>query len=914
MSNIIDTNLYDRQIRTYGIEAMEKINSSSVLIVGLAKGLGTEIAKNLALGGIKNILLCDNQHVHITDLQTGYYYKHTDIGKRRSDVLAPMIQELNPYIIVTPVDSYKQGQNVTIVINMVKENVKEINDYTRSNNSMMVALWSHSLAGVFFTDANTNHVITDMTGENIESVQIGSITIDGLVTCAPNSSHNFQSGDTISFSNMEGTNLDIFTKEYTIKVNNTTSFTLNDFINSSFVFINGTANPIKKPVTISHESFEKQLTNPSIVLSGAFDMEHSMDLINMFLHGKPCSKLETLGKYQFIPVVSIMGSFVASEAIKLITNKYMPAAQWFTWSDVTLIPEALPASVDDFKTDYGELWGAELEIKLLESRWFLVGSGAIGCEHLKNMAFMGIRNVTVTDPDSIEKSNLNRQFLFRSGHIGKPKSTTAVDVIKTMKCGTEYKAILEKVGPDNVDFTNNMLSQVDGVINALDNIKARRFMDDQCFKFNLPLFESGTTGTKGNTQTVVPFLTETYSASNDPDTEKSFPLCTIKSFPNEIVHTIHWAIDIFEFFNRAPATMNRWITDPSYLEQLSQVEKNQAIEDINILSTLQTREDRLNWAVESFITNYRNNILQLLSTFPSDHEVSPGVKFWSGGKRCPKPIMLDHNNTECTYYITSAFRLISNVCGVRSSDQPMNVQDDTCDNMIKQYIMSYKVTDFIPKVVNEVSMATLTLNAKPEDFTPIYVAQEFEKDDDTNHHIEWITAASNMRALNYGINTVSHQETKGIAGRIIPAIATTTAAVSGLVMLEMLKYLLNIKDITSYRSNFINLASPHLVYSDPMPAKMIDIAGVKVNEWTKFEYKKDSTLGEFKTYYEEIFKTSITMIVCGTAMVYAEFLGEENLGKKLSSVIKEVANNSNVTFSLASEQDDLTIPDINIIL
>jgi ubiquitin-activating enzyme E1 len=816
-----------------------------------------------------------------------------------------MIQELNPYITVTPVSNYKQRQNVTIVINKNKEETKQINNYTRSNDSKMVSLWSYGLAGVFFTDANTNHTITDATGENIESVQIGSISTDGLVTCAPNSSHNFQSGDTIMFSNMEGTNLDIFNKEYMIKVINTTSFKLNEFVNNSFVFINGTANHIKKPITIDHESFENQLANPSIVLSGAFDMDHSMDLINMFLHDKACKKLESMTLYEFIPVVSIMGAFVASEAIKLVSNKYMPATQWFTWSDVTLIPKAEVSRDEDVKTDYGELWGSVLETKLMESNWLLVGSGAIGCEHLKNMAFMGIRNVTVTDPDSIEKSNLNRQFLFRSGHIGKPKSITAVEVIKKMK-HTNYKATLEKVGSENVSFTNNMLTQVDGVINALDNIKARRFMDEQCFKFNLPLFESGTTGTKGNTQTVVPFLTETYSASNDPDTEKSFPLCTIKSFPNEIVHTIHWAMDWFEFFNRAPATMNRWIMDPGYLESLSQVEKNQAIEDINALSTLRTSEDRLNWAIDSFVTNYRNNILQLLSTFPADHEVTPGVRFWSGGKRCPKAIVLDHNNTECINYIIAVYRLISNVCGMK---------DDMSDSMIKEFVSSYKMTDFTPKVANEKNEVSMsTLNAKPEDYKSNYVPQDFEKDDDTNHHIEWVTAASNMRALNYGIIPVSHQETKGIAGRIIPAIATTTAAVSGLVMLEMLKYLLNIKDVTSYRSNFINLASPHLVYSDPMPAKMIDVAGVKVNEWTKFEYKKDRTLGEFKSYYEEVFKTTISMIVCGTAMVYAEFLGEENLNKKLSDIIKEVTDNSNVTFSLASEQEDLTIPDINIIL
>ena len=59
------------------------------------------------------------------------------------------------------------------------------------------------------------------------------------------------------------------------------------------------------------------------------------------------------------------------------------------------------------------------------------------------------------------------------------------------------------------------------------------------------LFESGTMGMKGNTQPVIPFLTETYSNSNDPVVEKEFPVCTIKNFPNSIQHTIHWARDYF---------------------------------------------------------------------------------------------------------------------------------------------------------------------------------------------------------------------------------------------------------------------------------------------------------------------------------------------------------------------------------
>ena len=58
-----------------------------------------------------------------------------------------------------------------------------------------------------------------------------------------------------------------------------------------------------------------------------------------------------------------------------------------------------------------------------------------------------------------------------------------------------------------------IVNRLDGVANALDNVEARNYMDRRCVFHRLPLLESGTLGTKGNTQVVIPDVTESYSSS-----------------------------------------------------------------------------------------------------------------------------------------------------------------------------------------------------------------------------------------------------------------------------------------------------------------------------------------------------------------------------------------------------------------
>jgi len=117
-----------------------------------------------------------------------------------------------------------------------------------------------------------------------------------------------------------------------------------------------------------------------------------------------------------------------------------------------------------------------------------------------------------------------------------------------------------------------------------------------------------------------------------------------------------------------------------------------------------------------------------------------------------------------------------------------------------------------------------------KDFFPI----EFEKDDDTNFHIDFMHSAANIRARNYNITECTQLRTKFIAGKIIPAIATTTAMITGAVCAEIYKFVQGFDNIESYTNAFINLALPLFVMTEPSPTikvktvEMDPIMGCKV--------------------------------------------------------------------------------------
>lgn len=131
----------------------------------------------------------------------------------------------------------------------------------------------------------------------------------------------------------------------------------------------------------------------------------------------------------------------------------------------------------------------------------MIGSGAIGCELLKNYAMLNLGTaeqtqdckgglIILTDPDHIQVSNLNRQFLFREKHIRKPKSSTAAASAIQMNPNLKGHIIprLQKISDATKDvFSDKFFQDLTIVTNALDNVAARRYVDTRCVQNKIPL-------------------------------------------------------------------------------------------------------------------------------------------------------------------------------------------------------------------------------------------------------------------------------------------------------------------------------------------------------------------------------------------------------------------------------------------
>lgn len=979
----IDESLYSRQLYVLGHDAMKQMSSSNVLIVG-ALGLGAEIAKNIALAGVKSVTLYDPKPVMMSDLSSQFFLRKEDVGKpgvTRASATASRLAELNSYVPIKALDvpsldtETLQSFKVVVMTHALLSEQLRVNDMTHGSGTHFLSADVRGLFGTVFADLGTNFTCKDTNGEPPMDGIVVSVTQDkeGLVTTIDEKRHGLQDGDFVTFSEVQGmTELNgIEPRRVTVKGPYT--FTIGDTSSFGQYKGGGLFKQVKMPEFLNFKSLRESLAAPECIISDFAKMDRPIILHAAFealssfeeQHGRsprPRSKedaravveqaqaiLQSRGQLpegeeanklatwlttelafqatgDLSPMVAFIGGFVAQEVLKACSGKFHPLLQHMYVDvlealpkEVPLLPESEFAPIGSRYDGQIAVFGKKFQERIANTREFLVGSGAIGCEMLKNWSMMGLGTgpqgqIFVTDLDTIEKSNLNRQFLFRTKDVGKFKSDTAAEAVVDMNPELKGKitTFQHRVGPETENvYDRSFFDGLDGVTNALDNVAARHYMDSRCVFFRKPLLESGTLGTKANTQVVVPDLTESYSSSQDPP-EKSIPVCTLKNFPNQIEHTIQWAREQFdELFEKPAANVNQYLTQSDYLSSLASAgdsgyaQQVEQIKEYLVDARPQTFDACIVWARLKFEENYVNIIKQLLFNLPPDAKTTTGQPFWSGPKRAPKPLVFDAHNELHLAYIVAAANIHAFNYGLHGSTDVAHIADVASRVQVPEFVpreAKVQINDNDPAPTSGGGSNAAEDQANVEEVASTLPAPssmagyrmspaDFEKDDDTNHHIDFITAASNLRATNYQIEPVDRYTTKGIAGKIIPAIATTTALVTGLVNLELYKLLDNKRKLESYSNAFVNLALPFVAFSDPMPAPVHKFNDEEWTLWSRFEVD-DMPLRDFIQYFHDKHGLDITLVSGNMAMLYADFMPpkkkEERLPMRMRELVEHV--------------------------
>ncbi|KAL4210653.1 hypothetical protein AB4K20DRAFT_1901708 [Rhizopus microsporus] len=190
---------------------------------------------------------------------------------------------------------------------------------------------------------------------------------------------------------------------------------------------------------------------------------------------------------------------------------------------------------------------SKIKTALEECKILVIGAGGLGCEILKNLALTGFKQIHVIDMDTIDLSNLNRQFLFRKKDIGKSKAMVAAEFVMSRVPGVQVTPYFGKIQ----DKDDEYYKQFQLIICGLDSVEARRWINAKIIEMVdeddmehtwKPLIDGGTEGFKGQARIILPTITSCYECSLDMLSKPTtFPICTIANTPRLPEHCIEWA-------------------------------------------------------------------------------------------------------------------------------------------------------------------------------------------------------------------------------------------------------------------------------------------------------------------------------------------------------------------------------------
>lgn len=405
--------------------------------------------------------------------------------------------------------------------------------------------------------------------------------------------------------------------------------------------------------------------------------------------------------------------------------------------------------------------GADLFGKIASSKILVVGAGGIGCELMKNLVLVGFGHVEVIDLDTIDLSNLNRQFLFQKVHIGKPKSLVAANTALQFNPLIDIKPHHSNV-KDTSQFGWEYFEQFDVVCNALDNLDARRWVNKMCIMTGIPLVESGTTGFLGQVQPIARGLSECYDCVTKP-TPKTYPVCTIRSTPSTPIHCIVWAKTYLfpQLFGAEEesedAELDKALQDGENADEVANLRREaremRSLRD-SIFQTSNTGEaEEGDLSKRVFNKVFKGDVERLLSM----------EDMW---RKRTKPVPLDFD--VASKQMTNGETSTENGNG---SIAPPSLRD-------QRVLSIHETVELFIQSLNRLAKRARDLDALKKE------SLSFDKDD--IDAMDFVTATANLRSRIYHISPQSRFQVKEMAGNIIPAIASTNAIIGGAQVLQTL--------------------------------------------------------------------------------------------------------------------------------
>lgn len=139
--------------------------------------------------------------------------------------------------------------------------------------------------------------------------------------------------------------------------------------------------------------------------------------------------------------------------------------------------------------------------KLLASSVFIAGTGGLGVPVAMYLVAAGVGKVAISDFDNVDLSNLQRQVLYSTEDIGKPKVEVAYEKLKKLNPDVEIVKINEKLSASNI---MNLIKDYDIVVDGSDNFPARYAVSDACVILGKPYIYGSVLRFEGQVSTFVP--------------------------------------------------------------------------------------------------------------------------------------------------------------------------------------------------------------------------------------------------------------------------------------------------------------------------------------------------------------------------------------------------------------------------